>query len=127
MFLKDILDTGAVTKKKLELIISNFCFRYYRPLPPTLGVTKSDFSSTAAPPQGSIFYCQHSHLKHHLPFLCLSRVQICTYLSLQSFGGNPNLGLWHHSNPEPTVLLGQTLQDHWHRTVKTKEKWKNQE
>lgn len=56
-----------------------------------------------------------------MPFLCLSRVQICTYLSLQSFGGNPNLGLWHRNNPEPTVLLGQTLQGHWHRTEKDKE------
>lgn len=39
MFLKDILDTGAVTLEKLELKISNFCFRYYKALPATLGVT----------------------------------------------------------------------------------------
>ena len=59
-----------------------------------------------------------------MQFLCLSRAQICTYLSLQSSGDNPNLGLWHHSNPEPIVLLGQTLQGHWHRTEKDKNKWK---
>lgn len=55
MFLKDILDTGAVTLEKLELKISNFCFRYYKALPATLGVTKCDFSSTTAPPQSLIW------------------------------------------------------------------------
>lgn len=37
-------------------IISNFCFRYSKALPATLGVTKSDFSSTSAPPQSLIWH-----------------------------------------------------------------------
>lgn len=52
LFLKDILDTRGVTQEKLELIISisNFCFRYYKALSVKVGVTKSDFSSTAVTP-----------------------------------------------------------------------------